>query len=193
MLFIICLLFLEIISSKLVIFKGVPNDPSSNATWYNGRLFNFTLNQLKPNDTFVVPNMTFYTMGGIIARYLKHVTIRIDGTIIFSGSTQDVNDWPTDAQGNVFECFLFDYFVNVTFTSQTQGLLDGNGAVWWGVPFLGYAERGENRPRLFHIRNSQKILVEKLFFLNSPYWTFWANQIDQLGSFSLNLFFVFFF
>jgi hypothetical protein len=60
-------------------------------------------------------------------------------------------------------------------------MLYGQGAVWWGFPFIGYVERGENRPRLFHITNSRQILVEYLYFKDSPYWTFWADGIDGLG------------
>jgi len=59
-------------------------------------------------------------------------------------------------------------------------VLDGNGAVWWGFPGIGYLEIGENRPRMLNIGKSKDILVEYLYFLNSPYWTFWAHGIDGL-------------
>ena len=54
------------------------------------------------------------------------------------------------------------------------------GSKWWGIPGIGYLLRGENRPRLFNIGNSKKILVENLYFLDSPYWTFWAHEMDGL-------------
>jgi len=162
---------------RTVIYQGHPNDPSSATTWYNGALFNTTFASLMPGDRFIIPNSTFYVMGGIKAAELRDIIIQIDGTIIFS---EDMDSWPTDAQGNVFECFFFDRIVNVTFTSSGRGLLDGSGAVWWGIPGLGYIERGENRPRLLTIAHSKNILVEYLYLINSPYWTFWCYGVDGL-------------
>ena len=36
------------------------------------------------------------------------------------------------------------------------------------------------RPRLFKIEGSTDILIENLFFLNSPYWTCVADGMDGL-------------
>jgi hypothetical protein len=59
-----------------------------------------------------------------------------------------------------------------------MGTLDGHGATWWGaVNFLIY---GENRPRLFFMPDSQDVIVEHLLFKNSPYWTFWAPNANNL-------------
>ena len=41
-------------------------------------------------------------------------------------------------------------------------LLDGQGAAWWGIPGVGYLERGENRPKLLELDGGRDILVEKL-------------------------------
>eukprot|EP01062_Namystynia_karyoxenos_P010445 TRINITY_DN136_c0_g1_i4.p1 TRINITY_DN136_c0_g1~~TRINITY_DN136_c0_g1_i4.p1 ORF type:complete len:328 (+),score=130.76 TRINITY_DN136_c0_g1_i4:410-1393(+) len=78
------------------------------------------------------------------------------------------------------ECLQFVDFQNVTFTSATRGTLDGNGKKWWGLPGIGYLVRQENRPRLFHLRNSKNILMEKIFFLNAPYWTTLIEGVDGL-------------
>jgi len=69
---------------------------------------------------------------------------------------------------------------NVTFTSSGTGTFEGNGAKWWGIPFIGYLERVENRPRLFHIESSSDIIFENIFLHNSPYWTFTAGDINGL-------------
>jgi polygalacturonase len=60
------------------------------------------------------------------------------------------------------------------------GLLNGQGEKWWGVPGIGYLVRGENRPRLLRIESSKQIVVENLFFLDSPYWTFWCKDCEEL-------------
>ena len=85
----------------------------------------------------------------------------------------------------MFICFTSHSFHltnvdNITFTSSTVGTLDGQGLKWWGFPGIGYLHYGENRPRLFNIEKSSNILVENMFFLNSPYWTFWVHEVDGL-------------
>eukprot|EP00091_Calanus_sinicus_P005201 TRINITY_DN15603_c0_g1_i1.p1 TRINITY_DN15603_c0_g1~~TRINITY_DN15603_c0_g1_i1.p1 ORF type:complete len:157 (+),score=41.35 TRINITY_DN15603_c0_g1_i1:102-572(+) len=122
-------------------------------------------------------NKTFMMMGGIMVNDIQSVTIQIDGTIIFS---DNMDDWPRESNGDVLECIHFLNITNVTFTSSGVGVLDGQGETWWGVPGIGYLVRGENRPRLFNVKQSKDILVENLLFLNSPYWTFWVHQVDGL-------------
>lgn len=90
----------------------------------------------------------------------------------------NTDTWPTDSNGNVLECLHFENIKNVTFTSSSIGILDGQGEAWWGL--LGYAEYLENRPRILSIGNSANILIENLYFKNSPYWTVWIYDVDGL-------------
>ena len=91
-----------------------------------------------------------------------------------------MDEWPRETNGDVLECIHFMNIDNITFTSSGVGTLDGQGATWWGFPGIGYLVRGENRPRLFNVEDSKNILVENIFFLNSPYWTFWVHGVDGL-------------
>ena len=161
---------------------GIPDDMSEDTAWLNGDLMNRTLEILMPGDTFIIPNKTFKLMGGIEARNLTSVTIQIDGTILFSN---DIKNWPRykkngEEELQVLECIHFYNIENVTFTSKGMGTLNGQGQRWWGIPGIGYLVRGENRPRLFNVEDSKNILVENIFFLNSPYWTFWVHGVDGL-------------
>jgi len=156
---------------------GIPDDMSEDTAWLNGDLMNKTLEILMPGDIFVVPNKTFKIMGGIEAWNLNSVTIQIDGTLLFS---DDIKNWPRYEDEDVLECIHFYNIENVTFTSQGVGTLNGQGQRWWGIPGIGYLVRGENRPRLFNVQDSKNILVENLFFLDSPYWTFWVHDVDGL-------------
>jgi len=144
----------------------------------NGALLNLSLAALRPGDTLKIPNRTFYVMGGIVATKLLNVTVRVDGTLAFSRRR---SYWPRDAGGSVLPCLYFDGPSDVVFTSSGVGTLDGQGAAWWGIPGIGYLVRGEDRPRLFHAAGSPKdVLVEKLRFVNSPYWTFYVDGVDGL-------------
>ena len=128
-------------------------------------------------DSFLIPNKTFYTMGGIFVRDIQSVSFVLDGTLIFD---DNMDDWPRQSNGRVLECIHFLNILNVTFTSNGRGTFDGQGATWWGIPGIGYLLRGENRPRLFNVQDSKDILVENILFLNSPYWTFWVHGVDGL-------------
>jgi len=164
------------------VIGGIPDDMSEDTAWLNGDLMNRTLEILMPGDTFIIPNKTFKLMGGIEARNLTSVTIQIDGTILFSN---DIKNWPRYKKDGkeelqVLECIHFYNIENVTFTSKGIGTLNGQGQRWWGIPGIGYLVRGENRPRLFNVEDSKNILVENIFFLDSPYWTFWVHDVDGL-------------
>lgn len=163
------------------------DDDSWDTVWKNGAALNASFAALKPGDTLLIPNKTFYIMGGIRAQNLTSVHIQIDGTLEFASSFwrahEYVSAWPRSGPGSdagVLECMEFDNLRNVTFTSSGEGMLNGAGGKWWGIPLVGYLIRAENRPRLLKISNSRDVLVEHLFFKDSPYWTFLADGITNL-------------
>jgi hypothetical protein len=141
---------------------------------------NATLAALRPGDTLLFQNKTFHLMGGIKARGLDSVTLRFDGTVVFS---DDIDGWPRSGSGasaQVLMCMQFSSVKNLTITSSHMGMIDGRGEKWWGIPGIGYLIRTENRPRLLEISGGTDILVENVFLKNSPYWTFWAHGVDGL-------------
>ena len=171
-----------LLASTVVDFEaagGVPFDNSLSVAWRNGGLLNRTLAALRPGDTLRFPrNKTFHTMGGIVAKGLADVTIDFSGRLVFSS---DIDSWPKRSDGRVLEALTFDNFERVTFTSTSgEGLLDGQGPAWWGLPGIGYLQRQENRPRLFVVGKGRDILVENITFRDPAYWTFWAHGVDGL-------------
>ena len=137
---------------------------------------NQTINGLRPGDELVfASNTTYYLVGGIIATNISDVVLHFDGTLIFTDNTET---WPRTVGGQVLECLHFENARNVTFTSQTTGVLDGQGEAWWGL--IGYYDYLENRPRLLSMASSFDILIENMLFKNSPYWTVWIYDVDGL-------------
>ena len=157
---------------------AVPDDASLHAAWKNGGILNATLAALQPGDMLVIPNATFHVMGGCTCSNLTDAVIQIDGTLVFSGDTQQ---WPRQPDGHtVRECLQFNSPRNVTLTSSGRGRLLGSGAAWWSLGPLGYLIHGENRPRLLHIWRGRGVVVENIWLDESPYWTFWAEEVDGL-------------
>ena len=171
-----------LLASTVIDFEaagGVPFNNSLSVAWRNGGLINRTLAALRPGDTLRFPrNRTFHTMGGIVAKGLADVTIDFSGRLVFSN---DIDSWPKRSNGEVLEALTFDNFERVTFTSTSgEGLLDGQGPAWWGLPGIGYLQRQENRPRLFVMGQGKDIVVENITFRDPAYWTFWAHGVDGL-------------
>ncbi len=179
--FLIC--FINTIYGKVINFidiGGIPNDSTSTTEWHNGALLNTTLNNLQEGDVFIVPNTTFHTMGGILVNNkLSKIVFQLDGTLSYS---QDRDSWPRDSSNRVLECLSFINLENVVFTSSgnrnSRGTFQGNGEIWWGA--IQYLLHQEDRPRLFHIKQSKNIIFEKIRLINSPYWTFYAENCDGL-------------
>ena len=175
--FLIC--FINTIYGKVINFidiGGIPNDSTSTTEWHNGALLNTTLNNLQEGDVFIVPNTTFHTMGGILVNNkLSKIVFQLDGTLSYS---QDRDSWPRDSSNRVLECLSFINLENVVFTSSgnrnSRGTFQGNGEIWWGA--IQYLLHQEDRPRLFHIKQSKNIIFEKIRLINSPYWTFYAEN-----------------
>ena len=166
------------------------NDDKWDTVLQNGKRLNESFASLKPGDSLLIPEgKTFYLMGGIVARNLTDVTIQIDGTLKFGSTLLDdidkkyIDAWPRTGNGNdagVLECISLYDSKNLTITGSGNGVLDGQGAKWWGLPGIGYLEREENRPRLLHLNGGKHILVEHIFLKDSPYWTFLADDVKHL-------------
>jgi len=140
----------------------------------NRDLFVSSLSSLDPGDTLLVPNTTFRIMGGMVLSDLYNVTIQLDGTLSFS---DDLKAWPKDGKMPL-TALKFINSSHLTLTSSGTGTLNGNGAKWWGIPFIGYLIRGKNRPPLLHMASASNLIVENLLFLNAARFSFTSSQLD---------------
>ena len=75
----------------------------------NGAILNKTLNSLEKGDIFVFPNKTFHLMGGIQVKDLQSVTIKFEGTLVYS---ENMKAWPRDSGLASFLFFIL--FVALT-------------------------------------------------------------------------------
>ena len=79
---------------------------------------------MQPGDTLLFPNTTFYLMGGIKGINLTNITIQFDGTLVFS---DNIDEWPREANGKVLMQMYFEKCVNCVFTSSGRALINGKG------------------------------------------------------------------
>jgi len=140
----------------------------------NTELLNSTVASLGRGDTFVVSNETFMVTGGVQWNNLVDVTIRIDGTIKFS---DDDKHWPKDSEGTYLNALIIANSTNLLLTSSGQGTFDGSGDKWWGIPYVGYLERGKNRPPLMTMNKAENVVMEHILLLNSPRFHFTSSGL----------------
>jgi hypothetical protein len=148
-------------------------EPTSVAV-ANAALLNHTLASLEAGDTLLVPNRTFVVMGGVVASGLHSVRVQLDGTLKWSGDTKA---WPRRGKAPVV-ALTFQDTHNLTLTSSRGGVMDGNGAKWWGIPGVGYLERGKNRPPLLSVDTASEFVLEHWLLLNSPRFHFISSGLD---------------
>ena len=184
-------------------FHGIPNDPSPVVCEYNTELLNTILEYNATNHTILFPfNYTFYfhhptafTDGhgnnnftteqeptrGIIGRHVYNSILCIDGTLRFERPVAPKNH----RRYNFVELvgpppsIYFENSYNITITSSTRGLLDGQGSQYWGVPLVGYLQTAENRPRFLRFNDSQHIVIENLMVQDAPYHTIYLTAVDH--------------
>ena len=122
---VVLLVILQTCLSEVINFQrigAIPLLKTYDAALHNFNLFNSTLSNLRPGDTFFIPNTSFTLIGGITARDLNNITFLIDGTLLFS---DDRTTWPTNGNGDVLECIYLENISNIVFTSSGKGTLDG--------------------------------------------------------------------
>ena len=148
-------------------------DASTGVAIANSLHLNTTLALLQPGDELYIPNRTYMMMGGVVGVGLDRATIRVDGTLRFS---DDIKRWPT-AGKMPLTALTFYNSTGLLFTSNGTGTLDGQGDKWWGIPGVGYLERGKNRPALLSMQNATGLIVERLSFVNSPRFHFISSGL----------------
>jgi len=156
-----------------------PCDSSTQDAVANTAKMNRGLAALLPGGVLRVPNTTFLMMGGVYAANLSHATLQIDGTLLWS---DDIKAWPTIMKHNKtskmpITAMQFEDTVGLTITSSGTGLLNGNGAAWWGIPGIGYLERGKNRPPMMNIKYAQDFLLEHINFVQAPRFNFGSGGL----------------
>lgn len=129
---------------------------------------------LNDHDKVYIPKGTYTSEGGLELRNLHNISLNLEGRLSFS----PLKGWPREKNGHVKNALIVE---NVThFHLWGSGTIDGKGQHWWGLPGIGYLQHAENRPRLVQILHSQKIRLQGLTLINSPYWTLDIKHCDMV-------------
>ena len=110
----------------------------------------------------------------------SHVKLQLDKDAILLGSP-DMDDFPIreDAKWRKVSLIHADHAADIGIIGE--GVVDGNGKIWWDAKAL--RKKGEPeapRPLLIDLTNSKQILVEGVTLRNSPQYnltTFWCDGL----------------
>eukprot|EP00912_Choanoflagellata_sp_UC4_P000071 UC4_evm1s51 len=173
-------------NSKTIIFAGTPTSAENGTTTAvaisNAALLNQTLSPkyLPPGSTLIIPNSSFLFMGGVVSIGLKHCTIRLEGTLKLS---DDIKAYPLSpgkhgkASSMPRIAIRIINSTDLLITSSGTGTIDGQGAKWWGIPGVGYLERGKNRPPLFSMEFAVDFIIEHILFYQAPRFNFISTYL----------------
>lgn len=136
-------------------------------------------------DTVLVPaDSTFYVLGGMEITGLQNVSFAIEGTIravphFAAWPRETTSSYDGDYNSPCKDFLTFSACVGLTITSkwthgtrmtgdERGGLVDGQGKRWWNEFTIGGELNHSHRPKLITVKESENVLVENLFLLNSP-------------------------
>lgn len=180
-------------------FGGIPNDPS--ACLHNTELlsqilqFNASNHVIQIGPPTQAPITTsritvYHFYPGVFAQFVENSTILVDCIMRFERPNRTTTavlseelNWndPGYYSKHPPECWMMDQSRNVTITSSTRnGVVDGRGSNYWGVPVVGYVKIGEHRPRLLRFNLSSHLLIEHITFQDSPYHTIYLQGVADV-------------
>lgn len=141
------------------------NDDTAATTNTNAILASFkSANQ---GDTILVPKGKIFTILGTYIQDVFNMTLQIDGTLKASSVIQD---WINSTE-HVLQ-FQNASYLTITSSSppsRSEPSIDGQGYNWWWREILQTLPR--DRPKLLVLSESDNLLIENLFVMDSPSWT----------------------
>lgn len=192
-----------ITSSTIVVnleeLGAIPNDKRADTVRHNSYLLQSTLNNYTSTSTnnvnvnvyastyrylhIIIPDSgTFYLDRGVHVQGLHDAIIEINGRLSFRYDTTHARNNETGTVHRPISCLTFLNTKNVTLTSSsaTSGSIDGGGPKWWGIPYIGYIQRQEDRPYLLLVNHTEDMLIEHLLLQDAPYYTMKLSNVDGL-------------
>lgn len=176
-------------------FGVTADDDSPDACQHNTEVLKKALQEdFTTNIThfcLVPPNRTLHVYHGILLTNVTDVVWILDGRLQLQRNWKEdpFRDNLTPADSNPKHSPLpliqLQGGQNITLTTSAMldsstagddkggvrgGMIHGNGAQWWGIPFLGFLALLEQRPMLLIVNNTQDLLVEGLVFQDSPFY-----------------------
>lgn len=156
---------------------AIPDDNSYETMEANTEIIEKLMKDLAQYDTLVINEGTWFVNGGLRAHEISDVVIDVQGTLAFDANR---TYWPVGKEEDEIEdAIMVLESTNITFTSSNgQGVIDGYGHSWWGVE--NYATYGELRPRLLRMMRVANVVIENIFFKDSPYWHIDINDAANI-------------
>ena len=172
-----------------------PQPESLNVSQVNRQAIEAAFAKAGPGGTVLVPSDgSFYTLGGAAIANTSNVTFRLEGALV---AAPEYDDWPIDGGASnqaTYSPFLeFSNAEGLTVAGAAgtrldlaeatgRGLIDGRGKGWWNreiLPSIFGKLRGK-RPKLLHIEDSERIVVQNLTMLNSPSFHLLLEDVAQV-------------
>ena len=153
------------------------NEATTVAALNNGAAFNKAVRIASKGDSVIIlENETLYYIpnsydgGSPLFTNIQDIEICIDGKLIFF---DEISAWPLTDNQEYFNGIDFHNSINITLTGN--GIIDGQGWVWWWEFLIGNIVK--QRPIMLNFEDCIDIKVEYLTLLNSPRFHVYGSNI----------------
>jgi polygalacturonase len=155
---------------------GIPADGSHDTCRHNTQALSNALQHNASHNTLHFPfGKTFHLTHGVHAKNVSDTVILLDGVLRFERL-----DKKQYQKKRMSACLRINHGHNITLTSNHRGVIDGRGSQWWGVPYFGYQQFAESRPRLLVFSSVSDLLIERVILQDSPYHTLLLEAVDRV-------------
>jgi hypothetical protein len=186
---------------------GIPDDYSKETLAHNTNQFTDFLNTNASYASLYFADKTFHFYPGVYGQNIIDFEMFVNGTLqfhrpdvtyvnhydrpepcIFIENSDGItlsspdpsfgygNENPDGDGGNNDD----EYFIDTEYATAKRGIIDGRGAQYWGVPFIGYLELIEFRPDLLILNRTTNVLIEYLIFRDAPLYTLLLHDQENL-------------
>ena len=151
-------------------YGAVPHS-KSNATW-NGQALYAALSDLKPNDSLLIPDTTYWVLPAGAVSNLCNNSIDLTGTLI---ALPDPDAWIKTERR---------YIPLLTIQNSTGvyigggGSIKGKGHMWWNAFALGQLK--VKRPVLVEMANCVNVTIESVHLYDSPRFHLYLENLENL-------------
>lgn len=190
-------------------FGGIPFNYSTAALIHNSETLSSVLQNSANYSTLLIPDKTFHFYPGIYAQYVSNFNLLINGTlrfhrppvtktnhydrpepgILIEDSTDILISSPVpfqaygrsdDDDGGDGDGDDSKDVIDTQYGDVKRGVVDGHGADYWGVPFIGYLQLNEFRPDLLVMNRTSNALIEYIIFRDAGLYTLHLHDMDEL-------------
>ena len=141
-------------------FGGVANVDTLQAADKNADALMKAVLYANSSDDRVIefPDGSVYYLSGVVIDSVMDINFVLNGKIVMQNH---IETWNSDATAALY----FSNCEGIYFNGNGNGVIDGQGTIWWRVEYIGFSN---TRPNIMKYVTCRDIAISNILFLTSP-------------------------